>query len=92
MKNVLFRPELLSEVEMCSICGRGVGMVYSERELKNPSPFMCWVCELRFPAEQWEEDEQGLYFNLSQNGGVDMIPEPGTTGGRLKPWLRRPSH
>lgn len=87
MANVLFRPELLQECEMCSICGRGVGMVYDDRRLKNPHPFMCWICELRFPPEQWEADDKGLFFNLSKNGGVDVEPIPG--GGKLHPYLTK---
>lgn len=71
-KDKIFRPDLEHEVEMCSICGRDVGMVYDDRDLKNPYPFMCWVCELRFPPEQWEADEQGLFFNLTKNGTITL--------------------
>lgn len=85
--DTLFRPKLMSECEMCDICGRGVGMVIDDRILKNPHPFMCFVCEMRFPPEQWEEDEQGLYFNLSKNGGIDVEPLP--DGGKLIPWLKK---
>jgi hypothetical protein len=82
MKNILFRPKLLIKCEMCSICGRAVGMVIHRRKIKNQHPFMCFVCELRFPAEQWEADKEGLFFNLSKNGSIKIID--GTINRSLK--------
>lgn len=85
--DALFRPNIEPKCEMCSVCGRGVGMVFDDRRLTNPHPFMCLVCELRFPPEQWEADEQGVFFNLSKNGGVDV--EPTKNGGKLHPYLKK---
>jgi len=84
MKQVKLRPQTPdAECEMCTMCGRGVGMVYDQRI--NEAPFMCWVCEMRFPPEQWEKDDEGCFFDLANNGGIDVEEMP--NGGRLKPWL-----
>ena len=86
MNKIKLRPQAPnSDVEMCTMCDRGVGMVYDTRV--NKAPFMCLVCEMRFPVEQWEEDELGCFFDLTNNGGVHVKQTP--RGVELHPWLTK---